>query len=183
MKAVFDTSSILNFVRYYVPLDKTGELKEIFRSKYLSGEIRVIDKVISECGLTSKGLVMKELDFLKPNAHHVNTNAMLPDKKFFNLLDNQFFNHLYLNSLPEKLSKAELEKSKRDFLNGADAKLLLYSLHISSQNPIIITEETEHSNDRKIFRKIPSNCKHLNIDCCTLPELLNEKYKIGLKLI
>ena len=162
---------------------KTGELKEIFKSKYLSGEIMVIDKVIEECRQNSKGIVMTELEFLKPTSKHVNTTSILPNTKFFNLIDNQFLNHHYLNSLPEKLSKAEIEKAKRDFLNGADAKILLYSLHIINQNPIIVTEETIHSNDKKIFKKIPSNCNHLSINCCSLPKLLNEYYKIGIKLI
>lgn len=41
---------------------------------------------------------------------------------------------------------------------------------------IIVTEESEFTNDAKEFKKIPAICKILNIETFTLPELL-ELYK------
>lgn len=37
---------------------------------------------------------------------------------------------------------------------------------------ILVTEETESSNDNKLFKKIPAICKELEIETITLPELI-----------
>ena len=65
MIAIFDTSSFFNLVKYYLPLDKKGEIREIIKLNYEVGEIRVIDKVIEECGYTAQGLILNNLEFLK----------------------------------------------------------------------------------------------------------------------
>ncbi len=36
----------------------------------------------------------------------------------------------------------------------------------------LVTEETESSNDNKLFKKIPAICKELEIETMTLPELI-----------
>lgn len=36
----------------------------------------------------------------------------------------------------------------------------------------LVTEETESSNDNKLFKKIPAICKELEIETMSLPELL-----------
>ncbi|MEA1786004.1 DUF4411 family protein [Arenibacter sp. GZD96] len=37
---------------------------------------------------------------------------------------------------------------------------------------VLVTEETEISNDNKLFKKIPAICKELQIETMTLPELI-----------
>jgi len=83
MTAILDTSSLLSLVKYYLPIDKTGRLKEIIESKYLTGEIKVIDKVIEECGYTAKGIILTELEFLNEKSSHIKTNDLLPNQAFF----------------------------------------------------------------------------------------------------
>ena len=53
-------------------------------------------------------------------------------------------------------------------------------MNFTTNNPVVVTEETLNSNDGKIFRKIPNNCKVAGIDCCTLPQLLKEYYKLDI---
>ena len=54
--------------------------------------------------------------------------------------------------------------------------MILYILNERNSHPleeiILVTEETEGSNDQKAFKKIPAICKILNITVKTLPELL-----------
>jgi hypothetical protein len=45
---------------------------------------------------------------------------------------------------------------------------------------VIVTEETPYGIDKKYFKKIPAICKLLDIDCCTLTELLRDHYSISL---
>lgn len=72
----------------------------------------------------------------------------------------------------------EFELEKTRYLKTPDANLLLYSMTIKNNKPIVVTEETKTSNDNKIFKKIPENCKEIGIHCCTLPVLLKEYFKI-----
>lgn len=53
-------------------------------------------------------------------------------------------------------------------------KQVILSLNLKNQGEqvIIVTEETESSNDNKLFKKIPAICKELEIDTMTLPELI-----------
>lgn len=37
---------------------------------------------------------------------------------------------------------------------------------------VLVSEETESSNDNKLFKKIPAICKELEIETMTLPELI-----------
>lgn len=95
----------------------------------------------------------------------------MPTRKFFNQLEHNFINAAVKN----KLSEVEFENRKNAFLNSADAKLLLYSQANSSENIVIVSEETEASNDNKSFKKLPAICKILNLEIITLPQLL-ERY-------
>jgi Domain of unknown function (DUF4411) len=65
-------------------------------------------------------------------------------------------------------------------LTTPDANLLLYSLSIKDNSPIVVTEETKTANDNKIFKKIPENCKEIDIECCSLPKLLKDHFKIDI---
>lgn len=178
MNAIIDTSSLLAFVRYYLPFDKDGKLKNFLEEKYEGGEILVLDKVLEESKYTAKGLVLKELDFLVDKSRKskiVDTKLLLPFPKFFNMLENQFCNKVTLNA--KGLTDTEFELEKTKYLETADAKIMLFALNNRSNNPIVVTEETVTPNDNKIFRKIPDNCNAVGIDCCTLPKLLTEHFK------
>jgi hypothetical protein len=180
MRILIDTSSLLALVKYYRPFDKEDSLKEYFKSKIDSGSILLIDKVIDESRYLSKGLIIKDLDFLQDKKRHFKTDELLPTKKFFNILDNQ----LCQIPLKNKLSAVEYEQTRNEYLNSADAKLILYCYNESNalgiDNPLLVTEETSAENDNKVFKKLPAICSILNIEQCTLPTLIKDHFNIKL---
>jgi hypothetical protein len=185
MRALIDTSSLLSLVRYYLPLDKSGFLFEEIRDKISTGEIIVLDAVYEESKYQSKGIILKKLDyltdkgFLKEYKIIVKTDELLPlaPVKFMNMLKNQFVaNQFQLR----KLTDAEFEVKKKEFMESADAKLIMYCQHLIKDNAdeeiYLVTEETAAANDFKLFKKIPAICEILGIPVITLPELLLKKY-------
>ncbi len=48
MRAVIDTTSLVSFVRYYLPFHKVDKLKKLLEKKFNSGELIVLDKVYDE---------------------------------------------------------------------------------------------------------------------------------------
>lgn len=178
MIAVLDTSSLLAFVRYYLPFDNSSSLLKCFERKFDDGELILLDKVYDEIKYTAGGLILDSLPFLKDKAKHFKTDGLIPSRGFYNLLENQFCDH-DVKKLKD-ISDTEFEIEKTRFLNSADANILLYSLSIKSQQPIVVTEESRANNDGKLFKKIPENCRCVDINCATLPTFLKES--LGLNL-
>jgi len=180
MRAVIDTTSLVSFVRYYLPFDKADKLKKLLEKKFISGELIVLDKVFEESGRVAKGIVTKELDFLDDKKKLVKTDLILPPQKFFNTLEHQ----LCYGSQKNKLSSIEFEIKKNEFLVTADAKLILFcekdKHSLELDKPILVTEETRSENDNKLFKKLPEICTILNIDYCNLPTLLKDHFQINL---
>lgn len=112
------------------------------------------------------------MDILNDKKIQVSTAEILPNRKFFNQVENQFINGAAKN----RLNASEFESMKSRFLESADAKLILYTLNYQNSNNkeriIIVTEETEVSNDNKGFKKIPAICGILQLETLTLPNLL-----------
>jgi len=189
MKVVIDTNSLLSLVRYYLPFDKNLVLFNFIKGRITAGEIVIIDKILEECEYTSKGIVLKSLtyladkSFLKANKLPINTEYILPPSpaKFYRQVDNQFINGFIKN----RLTPVEYENRKTDFLNSADMKLILFCLNLKKDNLFeeiyLVTEETEESNDSKVFKKIPAICKELEIETLHLPKLLEKFDKIDLE--
>lgn len=165
MIVLIDTSSLISLVRYYLPFDQDQTLHNFIKEKIESKQILILDKVYEECAYFAKGIVLEELKYLKNKKNITNTTEVLPTQKFFNQLENQFINGSVKNKLPD----VEFENRKNVFLNSADAKLLLYS--IGSDKYVIVSEETETSNDNKSFKKLPAICKMLDLEIITLPKL------------
>ena len=179
MIVVIDTSSLLSLVRYYLPFDQNNKLLNFIKKEIQNHNIIVIDEVLNECKLVSGKLVVKKLDFLidkdflKAHKIPVKTENLIPPspKKFYNLVDNNF-----TTTNAKKLNSAQFEQRKKEFLDSADARMIIYLLTQISKNSfekiILVTEETEGSNDLKAFKKLPAICKILDIEVKTLPELL-----------
>ncbi|MGB5023873.1 MAG: DUF4411 family protein [Saprospiraceae bacterium] len=189
MKVAIDTNSLLSLVRYYLPFDKKSILFNFIKNKIELGEIIIIDKILEECEYTAKGLALSSLDyltekvFLKAHKIPVNTDFILPPApvKFLRQVENQFVNGVQKN----RLTAVEFENRKNDFMNSADMKLILFCLNLKKDNPdddiFLITEETEDSNDSKVFKKIPAICKMLELDTLTLPEMIEKFEAIDLE--
>lgn len=182
MKVVIDTSSLLSLVRYYLPFDKKTILFEAIKSKIANGEILVIDKIIDECAYIAKGIVLSKLAFLtdktfnKTHKLPLNTAFILPPApaKFYRQVDNQFVNGVQKN----RLTETQYDSVKNDFMNSADMKLILTSLIQKKDNPteeiFLVTEETEVSNDNKVFKKIPAICSLLDIRTINIQQLVDK---------
>lgn len=178
MKVIIDTSSLLALVRYYLPFDKSNVLSSFIEDKVLNKEIIILDKVYEECRYTSKGIVLENLSFISSKKNHVSSTDLLPNAKFFNLLEHNFIN----TSIKSKLSEAEFENRKSIFLESADAKILLLGLKFKGENIIVVSEETEFSNDNKAFKKLPAICKMLNIPFMTLPKFITTLQEINIQI-
>lgn len=189
MKVIIDTSSLLSLVRYYLPFDKNFVLYELIKVKISQGEIIIIDKVLEECSYNSKGIVINKLNylsdklFLKAAKLPVKTDLLIAPSpaKFLRQIDNQFVNMTVKKS--KKLSDVEYENQKNRFLEDTDMKLIILSLNLIKENKeeiILVTEETETSNDNKLFKKIPAICKELDIITMSLPEVLKKYNDINL---
>lgn len=180
MKIVIDTNSLLSLVRYYLPFDNENHLIDFFKNKIYNGDIIIIDKVYQQCQYQAKGLILdklaflKEKNFLKESKQPFKTsNLLIPNpKKFFHLLDNNFVNSVVKKQ--KKITDAEFEAEKEQFLEDADMKLIIASLNFiqKDEDVLLITEETSTTNDNKLFNKIPLICKELKIKTKTLPELI-----------
>ncbi len=186
MKVVIDTNSLLSLVRYYLPFDKNSILFDFIKMRIKEGEIIIIDKVLEECNYNSKGIVIKTLDYLQDKTFL--KSAKVPYKtediiapspsKFLAQVDNNFV----IGSQKNRLKPEEYDAEKNRFLKSADLNQIIVSLTLVKEGHevILVTEETEISNDNKLFKKIPAICKELNILTITLPELLT-KYN-GIKI-
>jgi len=180
MKVVIDTNSLLSLVRYYLPFDKKGVLFNFFKTKIEKGEKLIIDKVFQECTYNSKGIVLTTLDylndktFLKSSKVPFKTDSLLAPSpaKFLRQVENQFVNTVVRRQ--RKFSDTEFENLKNSFLNDADMKQIILCLNLikDGEKVVLVTEETESSNDNKLFKKIPAICKELEIETMTLPELI-----------
>lgn len=178
MKVVIDTNSLLSLVRYYLPFDKKVVLFQYFKSKIENGDIIIIDKVLEECTYSSKGRVIEVLEyladktFLKSAKVPYKTDSLLvPNtKQFFHQLNSVFVNA----PIRRKLTDVEFENQKNSFIESADMKQVILALTLKEKGEqvIIVTEETESSNDNKLFKKIPAICKELEIETMTLPEII-----------
>jgi hypothetical protein len=180
MKVVIDTNSLLSLVRYYLPFDKKGVLFQFFKKKIEIGEIIIVDRVLQQCAYNSKGIVLTALNYLNDKAFlkrakvPYRTDSLLAPSpaKFLRQVENQFVNNVVRNQ--RKLTDTEFENQKNAFLDDADMKQIILCLNLQKdgEKVVLVTEETESSNDNKLFKKIPAICKELSIETLTLPELL-----------
>lgn len=110
----------------------------------------------------------------------VKTDMILPEQKFFNILENQ----LCYGSQKNKLTDVQFEIEQKRYLNSADAKLILFcekdKNNLGLDKPILVTEESRSENDGKLFKKLPEICSILNIEHCNLPTLLKDHFQINL---
>lgn len=170
MKYIIDTSTWVSLVRYYKPFDNSSIIYDFFKQKIENDDFLLLNEVSLECSFVSKSLVTKELDFVLYKTLITKTSDLLPSKKFYNLLENQFCNSF----AKRQLEDYEIEQLTEDFVKSADAKIVMKALAAKSidNNITIVTEETTSNNDNKLFKKIPIMCSLINVDCINLPQLI-----------
>ena len=192
MIVAIDSNSLISLVRYYLPFDIDNLIFDFLKQKIEEGVIVIIDKVLTECTYNSKGIVLKKLDFLnnKPFLKKSKTPYKTQDliapapSKFLRQVENQFVNNVVRRQ--KKLTDTEFESQKNSFLQSADMKLIIFCLNLiknTEEEIILVTEETEASNDNKLFKKIPAICRQVGVKTMTLPDFLkyHEAIEICLK--
>ena len=175
MEYYFDTSSLVALARYYHPFDKDRKLFEFVRSKFQSKEIIVLDAILNEAKLTSRGIALKAYPFIEEKKDLVvDTKELMPysTKKFGNMVDKNFAVAALVNN-----GRVTYSIMKQDFLKSGDGKLMLtmYNrLHDDKEAEIcIVTEESKTGNDKKIFKKIPALCEFIGARCITIVDFLS----------
>jgi hypothetical protein len=161
-----------------LPFDKKGVLFQFIKSKIENGDVIIIDKVLEECTYNSKGLVIEKLNYLADKAFlktakvpYKSDSLLVPNtKQFFHQLNSVFVN----TPIRRKLTDVEFENQKNSYIDSADMKQVIFALNLKNKGDhvFLVTEETESSNDNKLFKKIPAICKELKIETMTLPELI-----------
>lgn len=136
--------------------------------------------MLQECTYNSKGIVLTTLDYLNEKAFlksakaPYKTDSLLAPSpaKFLRQVENQFVNTVVRRQ--RKLTETEFENQKNAFLNDTDIKQIILCLNLlkDKEKVVLVTEETESSNDNKLFKKIPAICKELDVETMSLPELL-----------
>lgn len=180
MKILIDTSSWLALVRYYLPFDEVEVFPIFLQNKLSTNDLIVIDKVQQECSFISQGIVVESIDILKDKKNLTKTDFLIPSKKFYNQLENNFC----ISAQKRKLTDTQFDNAKENFLKSADAKIVLQAIELKNKenmDVVVVTEETKTSNDNKVFKKIPAICKMLDINCITLPQLI-EKFDSEIKI-
>ncbi len=179
MKAVIDTSSLVSLVRYYLPFDKEGNLKAFIEDRIEAKELIVLNQVVAECKLQGKGQVVKALPFVDKPKNKTAVTDVAINKKLFNMIDNNFINGSVAGLLPP----AEYQFERDKFMKTADFALVLYAYSVNRKGEVVIvTEETEYSNDGKPFRKIPAICDTIGVRTLNLPTFLAENSIIDLAI-
>lgn len=170
-KILFDTSSLIVFVKYYLPFDKKGELQNFLCNGFNKKEFLLLQEVEKECKCVSQGLVFEK--FLKPTNTKVTSFNDVPDIKIHREIDN----NLVASRKKNRLTLEEYEIQKSIFMNSADFKLIYYAI----QNPqcTIITEESLAENDNKLFKKIPKICEIKRIRCLNLTNFIQENLELS----
>ena len=171
MKYVIDTSSLISFIRYYLPLDNKNQLfdfiKDLFENEYLI----LIEQVYLECKNLKSGIILEKLKYLKKIQSNKTKDYMITIKQH-KLIDNNWIR----KDKKTKLTNQEYQEQKNKFIQSADCHLILYTMN--NQNIGILTEETLEPNDNKLFYKIPKICGMRQIKCISLPNYFKNKIEI-----
>jgi len=177
---IFDTSSLVSMVRYYLPFDAQGKIYRHVKTAIESERIILIDAVLDECKFVAQKIVVNKLDFLddkdflKANNSPVKTQDIIPaaPARFYNMVE-----HNFTTPVKRNLSEIQFEKLKQEFLKSADARMVIYAFNYKHAKPdseiFIVTEETGQANDNKAFRKLPAICSQLDIPTMALPKYLS----------
>lgn len=163
-----DTSSLICLARYFNPFDDNGALGGFLKDRFEGGDFILLDEVYKESARVSGGLVVEKYPFLKDKNRVSRVRSVIALEEHQNKLNNNW----PVKEQREKSTDAEFEEIKRKYIEDADFQIIAFCLEKTSG--IAITEESSHSNDGKVFKKIPAICEQEGIECHDLVWLLNE---------
>ena len=171
MITLIDTSSLVVLARYYQPFDNDKVLYSYIEKEISEGRMIVLDKVAEEAQYTAKGIALNYLSFLLDKKYVYGSDSLIPTKRFYSMLDNSFVVH----SVKKLLDDSLFEERRTSYLQSADAALVIFAESYNGLDTVqIVTEESNSSNDGKLFQKIPQICGQLSIKTMRLPDYLKE---------
>lgn len=192
MVVIVDTSSLCSLVRYYLPLDKEGQLISFIKRSLINRQMIIIDKVYEECRRLAQGEIINRMPFLKDKVFadlifNIDQDSVVPPPKFLNIVNEGFVVKAKFNELNEGQKQAQIER----FFDGADYALLLCSYinkkkidgGLFPEDILILTEESNASNDNKCFKKIPLCSKIIDVDTIGLTNYLLKETDGNLRLL
>lgn len=180
MRTIVDTSSLLSLVRYYLPFDTGKVLFKYIADEIMNGNMILLDRIHHECEYISGGIIMDSLNFLKNKKIVTKTDNIVPPQKFYNMLDNNFVNRSSANRIERSLYLTERDNYLK---NSGDAMIIVYAMrYIGFEKLQVLTEETSAANDNKLYKKIPSICRELNIDTITFPQYLKTQTGLAVSI-
>ncbi|TLD83293.1 DUF4411 family protein [Helicobacter sp. MIT 11-5569] len=174
-KYLFDTSSLVSFVRYYLPFDADRQLQNFLIDGFKKKEFILLKAVGNECEYVAQGLVFK--NFLKNSPIKATSFNEIIAEKLHREIDNNFIASF---AKKKQLNEQEYDNYRKNFIESADFQLIHYA--IRNKQCVIITEETLTSNDNKLFKKIPKIAQEKNINHLSLADFIQEKTNTSLKV-
>ena len=173
MKYIIDTCSWVALAKYYYTFDDKQELYHYFENKVLHKEYIILDEVYEECKYTARGIAVTSFKFIEKN--QTKTDEIIPTKKNFNMVKNQYCYKQMINTLGDDNL---FDRLMQKFMESADYKIILYveslkrTKELFNDDATIVTEETPTQNDHKYFKKIPEICSIEKYPCINMPQLL-----------
>lgn len=175
MRTLIDTSSLVRMAQSYYPFDSTESLESFLQKEMEGGSIIILDKVFEEIHFVSQGIADNRFKCLRNNNLIRSTKNLVPTKKFYNMLDNNFVDRAMKNM---KFGEDEngYQNQRLSYLQGADCNMIVYAMNENNElDPIqILTEESANQNDGKLFKKIPLICKELKIPTVNVVEYFKQ---------
>ena len=167
-KFLIDSNSLLFLVRDLLPLDKENLLYDFVKEKFENNELCLLESVYKEIEYLRQGVIIEKLSFLRTIDKQ---NNLILTTKEHSIVDNNWI----VKIQKDKLKDEDYSSQKKDFIEKADCQLVVYAQR-EKEDIFIITEESGHQNDGKVFKKIPSICKALTpiIHCQFLTEYLEK---------
>lgn len=184
MVVVVDTCSLHRLVEYYLPLDKSGKLIPLLEQEFLSGDMMMTQAVFEECSRISKGVIVKRLPFLVSRQGKkliIAADKFLPDQKLLRIVNENFTVTQIFKSFPPEQQEAQ----RANYLAGGDFSILKCAYmqkkgmagELFGDDLRVLTDESSAENDNKLFKKIPSCCKFLEVptlNICAYLEIITD---------
>lgn len=171
-KLILDTSSIVNFIKYYKFDNNDSKiiherLETFFLTKIKNGEIIIIDRVLREL---RKPESKKLKDKMKPFGY--STEHLLD--KIEPLLDENLI-EIRARNYPTIELEIERNQYKEKY---ADLYLIAVCEELKEQDhQVILISEESLSNDQKLVEKLPTICNRRDIEYRNLPYMIFTVYK------
>lgn len=173
-KYLFDTSSLISLVQYYLPFDIDRRLRNFLSKGFEKKEFILLAVVKDECKNVRQGLVFKE--FIKDSIKATPFDEVITEK-LHREIDNNFIASM---AKKKQLDEQQYNSQKQEFIKSADFQLIHYAM--LKKQCTIITEESLTSNDNKLFKKIPKIAQQKSIKYLNLAEFIQEKLDMSLKI-